>query len=488
MRQIKPDDVIRLSRGSPSLATTLILVLLLPLMLATALTGWYSIANLERQTEARMQKDIELVARAIRLPLSHALEQGYYRTVQQALDSAFSIDRVYGVYVYDSEGSTIAASGFRQGTVDTVKAAELASRGVRRGEFDHMAGEEVFSYFVPLTDGGGRINGLLQVTRQGSDFDDYLMELRRHTLLVVLVSGLVLASILLLGYRWVVGRHLRAIEDGLERIGKGELRHRLPRRGAREFRHLSTAINQMLDAIETSQQQLTRLGERLHRTEKMAALGQLAAGVAHELGSPLSTVDGKAQRLLRRDDLPASAHQALQTLRREAARMEQIIRQLLDFGRTNPLQRRRVQADLPLRLANGHLGQGSPVSVQLNLDDQDYPQVAVDCMRLDQALSNLLRNAVQAAHGKVRACISQDDGSLCYHIDDDGPGIVPDVRPHLFEPFFTTKPVGQGTGLGLAVAHAAARDHGGEIEISESPLGGARFTLKLPIYKEDDHA
>jgi signal transduction histidine kinase len=220
----------------------------------------------------------------------------------------------------------------------------------------------------------------------------------------------------------------------------------------------------------------------------MAALGQLAAGVAHELGSPLSTVDGKAQRLLRRDDLPASAHQALQTLRREAARMEQIIRQLLDFGRTNPLQRRRVQADLPLRLANGRLGQGSPVSVQLDLDDQDYPQIAVDCMRLDQALSNLLRNAVQAAHGKVRACISQDDGSLCYHIDDDGPGIVPDVRPHLFEPFFTTKPVGQGTGLGLAVAHAAARDHGGEIEISESPLGGARFTLRLPIYKEDDHA
>lgn len=481
MRQIKPDDVIRLPRGSPSLATTLILVLLLPLMLTTALTGWYSIANLENQTEARMQKDIELVARAIRLPLSHALEQGYYRTVRQALDSAFSIDRVYGAYVYDSEGSTIAASGFPQGAVDTDKAAELASRGIRQGEFDHMAGEEVFSYFVPLTDGGGRINGLLQVTRQGSDFDDYLKELRSHTLLVLLVSGLVLASILLLGYRWVVGRHLRTIEDGLERIGKGELRHRLPRNGAREFRHLSTTINQMLDAIESSQRQLTRLGERLHRAEKMAALGQLAAGVAHELGSPLSTVDGKAQRLLRRDDLPDSARQALQTLRLEAARMEQIIRQLLDFGRANPLERRRVQAGLPLRLASERLAQDSPVPIQLELGDDDYPQIDVDSMRLDQALSNLLLNAIQAAQSRVRTCISQNAGWICYHIDDDGPGIAPGIRSHLFEPFFTTKPVGQGTGLGLAVAHAAARDHGGEIEISESPLGGARFTLKLPM-------
>ncbi|HSJ48685.1 MAG TPA: two-component sensor histidine kinase, partial [Gammaproteobacteria bacterium] len=182
MRQIKPDRITRLAAGSPSLATTLILVLLLPLLLATFLTGWYSIANLEHRTQERMQKDIELVARAIRLPLSHALERGDQGTVQQALDSAFSIDRVYGVYLYDSEGSTIAASGFRQGTVDTDKAAELASRGVLQGEFDYMAGEELFSYFVPLTDAGGRINGLLQVTRQGSEFDDYLAELRYHTL------------------------------------------------------------------------------------------------------------------------------------------------------------------------------------------------------------------------------------------------------------------------------------------------------------------
>lgn len=487
MRQIKPDRITRLAAGSPSLATTLILVLLLPLLLATFLTGWYSIANLEHRTQERMQKDIELVARAIRLPLSHALERGDQGTVQQALDSAFSIDRVYGVYLYDSEGSTIAASGFRQGTVDTDKAAELANRGVLQGEFDYMAGEELFSYFVPLIDAGGRINGLLQVTRQGSEFDEYLAELRYHTLLVVLVSGMVLALILLLGHRWVVGRHLRAIEDSMERIGKGDLQHRLPQRGAREFRHLSSAINQMLDAIEVSRRQLADMGERLHRSEKMAALGQLAAGVAHELGSPLSTVDGKAQRLLRRDDLSDSARQALDTMRREAARMEKIIRQLLDFGRANPLQRRLIPADQPVHAARERLIHNTPVPIHLELHGT-APLISVDAVRLDQALGNLMLNAVQAADHQVRVSLEQDRDWIFYHVDDDGPGITPDNQPHLFEPFFTTKPVGHGTGLGLAVAHAAARDHGGEIEISKAPLGGARFTLKLPKPKGNLHA
>lgn len=473
----------RLRGSPPSLAVTLFLVMLLPLLLVTALTGWYSIAQLERQTRERMQQDIELVARAIRLPLSHAMERGYRRTVQQALESAFSIDRVYGVYVYDSEGNTVAANGIRRGAVNTDTAARIASRGERQGGFDQVAGEQLFSYFVPLTDAGGRISGLLQVTRQGSDFDNYLSELRRQSLLVLAVSGLVLALLLFLGHRWVVGSRLLAIEGGLKRIGQGDLGHRLASRGAREFRHLADSINRMLDAIESSRSELARMGELLHRSEKMAALGQLAGGVAHELGSPLSTIDGKAQRLLRRADLAEPVRRAVETVRHEAQRMERIIRQLLDFGRCNTLELRAVPAEQPLLAASRQLQGDCGVSVELDLEGE-WPVVAVDSVRVDQALGNLLLNACQAAQRRVRAQIALDGPWLCYHIDDDGPGIDPADSARLFEPFFTTKPVGQGTGLGLAVAHAAARDHGGVIEQGASALGGARFTLKLPIEAE----
>ena len=101
-------------------------------------------------------------------------------------------------------------------------------------------------------------------------------------------------------------------------------------------------------------------------------------------------------------------------------------------------------------------------------------------MRLDQALGNLLENAAQAARSQVVARCYRDGDTLVYEIDDDGPGIAEAHRPHLFEPFFTTKPTGQGTGLGLAVAHAAARDRQGVIEVGKSPLGGARFRLRIP--------
>ena len=478
MRHLKSLIFHPLCSPPPSLATSLLLVMLLPMLAVTALTGWYSIAHLERQTHERMQQDIELIARAIRLPLSHALDRGYRRTVQQALDSAFSIDRVYGVYVYDNEGNTIATAGVRQDNVDSDKVAKLAGEG-EQGEFGRMAGEEVYSYFVPLTDAGGRISGLLQVARHGSDFDDYLGQLRRHTLLVLLVSALLLITLLLAGHRWVVGRHLRGIEAGLRRIGEGELQHRLPSRGAREFRHLTLIINQMLDAIEASREQLAMLGARLHQSEKMAALGQLAAGVAHELGSPLSTVDGKAQRLLRRTDLPTGTWQALETIRRETARMEHIIRQMLDFSRSNPLDRRMISADQPLHTARAQQRANRAITLEIAAEGAP-PLLGVDPIRLDQALANLLRNACQAAHTRVVASLSWDEQHVYYHIDDDGLGISEEARKHLFEPFFTTKPVGEGTGLGLAVAHAAARDHGGQITLGSSPLGGARFTVVIP--------
>lgn len=480
-----------LRRSLPlSLTTVLLGAVLLPFVIAMVLVGGYSIHLLEQHTRVRMQEDIELIARAIRLPLSHAMERGHEGTVRQALESAFSIDRVYGIYVYDTDGTTIYASGTGGATMTRDRAKRIANQQERQGEFGRAGEVPVFSYFVPLVDTGERVSGLLQITRRGSDFDDYLTTVRRHSLTIMTLAGLMLAGVILLGHRWGVGRHLRRVEAGLTRIRAGEREHRLEGGGPRELQVLCVGINDMLDAIETSDSELEQqkareisLTERLHQSRKLAALGQLAAGVAHELGSPLSTLDGKAQRALRQPQLQPTVKDALLSIRNQAARMEHIIRQLLDFGRTNPLDRRPVPADLPLRTVLQMLADttGDAITVQLQLTPSvSRTRIRVDRVRLEQALANLLRNAVQAAQTRVRVSCLQESTGLRYCFEDDGPGISSEVRPRLFEPFFTTKAVGQGTGLGLAVAHAAARDHGGSIEIDTSELGGARFCLLLP--------
>lgn len=479
-----------------NLRTALLFFVLVPFMVLTGLSGWYSLSNLETQIEASMQEEIELIARAIRLPLSYALERGSLDDIDQALDSAFHIDRVYGVYVYDQSGRQIASSGTRRAQVHSDRAAQIAALGDRQASYEQLEHENIFSYFLPLTDTGGRINGLLQVSRRGSDFQNYLITVRQQALTGLGVLFTVLILIIYLGHHRAIGRHLQGIENSLMNIGAGVTDQRVPVTGPVELQALSRNINDMLDRINRSQAEIEErrsreleLRSRLHLSEKLAAIGQLASGVAHELGTPLSTIDGQAQRLLRRNDTSEDFKKSLGQIRSEVERMGSIIRQLLDFGRRNPLQRHAVKCDTLIRSVLDQTAAQAEVR-GIKLDINPPPTgltVSVDTVRIEQALSNLVRNAIQAANSQVMISWQQTDGMIIFSIEDDGPGIDKDQHPHLFEPFYTTKPVGEGTGLGLAVAHAAVSDHGGNIEFDRSQtLGGARFRILIEPHPHTD--
>lgn len=473
-----------------NLRMALLAYVLIPVIIAVSAAASWSLRILENQVDARMQEDIELIARAIRLPLSHALERDRRGSIQQALDSAFNIDVVYGAYVYDEDGQEIARSGQRRDTVQTSEAAALAAAGDPLGEFSETGEEMIFSYFVPLTDTGGRINGLLQVTRRGSDFSDYIAMVRQGAMMALLATCLLLAALVLFGHYGAVGRHLRRISDGMTQVKGGKTDRRLAEEGPAEIQVLSGDINDMLDRIRNSQEEIaqrqaqeTELRLRLQESEKLAAIGQLASGIAHELGTPLSTVDGKAQQVLRRDDLDEGLRQSIGKMRTEAARMEKIIQQLLDFGRRNPLQRVSMDIGALVRAALEKMEQDiQQRNIRVELPESD-PGISldVDPIRFEQALGNLLANATQACREKVWVSWrATDERQIEISVEDDGPGVDESNLSQLFDPFFTTKSVGQGTGLGLSVAHAAITDHDGHIEVDRSTdLGGARFRIIL---------
>lgn len=477
-----------------SLRTALVLMAIVPLLLTMAFFTYVGIATLGESIERRMQEQVELVARAIRGPVSYSLEKERAGSLGQALKSVFRTERVYGASVYNIEGKRIAAVGALAPFSASVDAREIILGQEGAGQYEYIGGRQVYSYFVPLFSSVGEPIGLLQVSRRKSDIKSYIERFREQAIMFLALAGLVMVGLVLFGFHGAVGRYLSGLAETMSRVRSGEYSLRASNRGPKEIASLGRALNSMLDSISRAEREIAHrkdaqqdLEQKLRQSEKMAAIGQLASGVAHELGTPLSVIDGKAQRFLRNDRLDASSRSGLQDIRHEVQRMERIVRQLLDFGRTSRQHRRRVTASSVATSAYSLVQQELPSHADVCFKGPEPgPTVYVDPMRMEQVLVNLLRNAFQAEGVGLVQLGWRLEGEewIVFSIEDDGAGVPQDIRNKLFEPFFTTKGPSEGTGLGLSVVHGIVRDHGGEVHVSDSELGGACLTVELPLEAE----
>lgn len=229
---------------------------------------------------------------------------------------------------------------------------------------------------------------------------------------------------------------------------------------------------------------LRRAEEALHHSEKLAAIGQLISGVAHELNNPLSAILLFVETLLNEAQSDED-RDALTMIRDQARRSRAIVRDLLSSARGGDVRRVRTNPVAMLeRTARGLTLQVEELGARLDLSLAGrLPDVELDGSAIAQVVTNLVVNAAQAAgqDGVVRLRSRAADARIEIVVEDTGPGIPPDVMPHLFEPFFTTKPHGEGTGLGLAVSHGIIETHGGSLTAENLPAGGARFVVTLPV-------
>jgi len=237
-----------------------------------------------------------------------------------------------------------------------------------------------------------------------------------------------------------------------------------------------------------------RLRDQLVHSERLSAIGELVAGVAHEINNPLQTIVGSVELMMDEASSPV-LRRDLETVRREAARAGQIVRNLLAFVRRSAPDR--VPIDLNdvlravLRLREFYLQQRN-IAVEAELHPSALPALA-NREEIQQIILNLLLNAEQAMQlsGIGRRIVVRSYSSerqQVIEVADDGPGIGPEIRGRIFEPFFTTKDVGQGTGLGLSISHGIAASHGGSLELCEGAMSGACFRLTLPAFVESGHA
>ncbi len=476
------------------LSRRLILFIVVPLVVSLVAGGLMLEDFLAKRFERRMQAEVEMVARALKIPVGHAVKDEREGAIDRALESTKQIGRVYSADVFNENGEIVASSRDLSEDLDEQQLSQLAdeSSSDHKGGYERVDGRDVYSHFVTLSGLDGRPSGFLQVTRLKSDFQQFMDELRWQAARYLLAIFLAVLVIVSLGYYGAAGRALNALHQSIRRVRDGEWGHRADAFGPKEIALIARSFNEMLDTIDAAERELaeqrrqqSKLEEQLRRSERLAALGRLAGGVAHELGTPLSTIMGRASQALREDDLAEKVEHNLQVIHRETHRMERIVRELLDFGRTGLGKRRDISVE---RLVNTALKAVSDdldeAGTQVECEGpSDGLTIPVDPARFERALTNLIKNASQASRGgRLRITwrpVADDQVELV--IEDDGSGIEPDDRQRIFEPFYTTKRAEEGTGLGLSIVHAIVAEHGGSIVAEASPkLGGARMSLKLP--------
>lgn len=340
------------------------------------------------------------------------------------------------------------------------------------------------------------------------EFNVPLDEAAEYTRLTTYRTALVIGAmaifglvIVFLGVR-MVGQRLDKLVAKTKRIGAGDFSEPVEVRGTDEIAQLGAALNQMSETLQSQQQELeeassARLSamEQLRHIDRLKTVGRLASGIAHELGTPLNVVSGRAGLIashrLSADEVTESAL----VIKSEADRMAEIIRQLLGFARRRPPHRTMVDLrELIVSAINLLQPMANQRDVELVTADSESLSTAVDSAQIQQVVTNLIVNAIHASStgDVVQVSLSRQEASppgdsnspkreyYCISVEDKGTGICAEAMPHLFEPFFTTKDVGEGTGLGLSVSYGIVEDHNGWIDV-QSQLGeGSRFTIFLP--------
>jgi signal transduction histidine kinase len=304
-------------------------------------------------------------------------------------------------------------------------------------------------------------------------------------------------------------RPLQDLSTATRRIATGDLDVDIPISGANELGDLARRFNQMAEALAREHRALVQAYRSLSRSERLAAVGQLTAGVAHEVGNPLAAILGYSEALLRDRDLSDRSRETTERLRDEALRIRTLVRELLDLSRPATLEVVALDAAAVLEKAADRMRSQSLLDgVTLRLtSESDLPPILSDAARVEQILVNLVENAAHAVRGGSEPCIElqayRAHGMICPNrrredawersfaemkppdavalaVLDNGPGVAPEDQPHLFDPFFTTKDPGEGTGLGLWNCHRLAEIIGGRLEMESEP-GRTRFSLVLPV-------
>lgn len=482
------------------------------------ITGAYDYVRLARERDRLVEitrTDTRIFAETLALAVRRNLRRG--RTteeLQELLDEIGSRPGLVWAAIFDPKGRVIAA-GVGEGAPsptgdDAIR--ETLETGLPASSLMGSGRDQILRYVQPFRSPDGRTAAVEVRHSLASVQRDFAAAIReRITARLVVLVFFVLAIVAVT--RWSIARPIQALIRGAQAVGSGDLTQRIEVKRADELGALAEEFNRMAEnlrrahaaLLEQSEERL-RLEREVQQTQKLAAVGMLAAEVAHEVGTPLNVVSGRAEalgRVIPRDH-PERRH--LDVIAQQTDRIAGIIRSLLDYTRPHRSELRpeaiapilsRVVSLLESRYRSKR------VRIVLTLPE-DLPRVMADADQLQQLFINLLGNALDASPpggtldvttggeptlpeaGRGEIVRGKADPPLLdIHIVDRGPGMTGDELAHVFEPFFSTKKRGQGTGLGLPIVEEIIRAHRGEVAMLSVPAHGTEAIVRLPLVPDD---
>ena len=386
--------------------------------------------------------------------------------------------------------------------------AELKSGQLTSVRVRELNGAGLYGTYFPVALIGDSRRGALEMTESLGRRDQYTRSTVQRTIL--LMGAMIIAAMLVVGIAGlrIIGRPLQALILKTQQIAAGDLRSPVMVSGSDELSTLATALNTMSAKLDESQQAVQRESaqrieaiEQLRHGDRLKTVGRLASGVAHELGTPLNVVSGRAGLIAGGKLGDEDVVQSAKTIQSEATRMTGIVQQLLNFARRSAPNRTLCNLNSVIdRTANlmDSIIRNKSAHLEITKQLPEAMMVNADAAQIQQVLSNLVMNALLSKDAGVNIQIAAEICDACspeaavsspsrvvrITVADDGDGISEAVLPNVFEPFFTTRDVGQGTGLGLSIAHGLVAEHGGWMTVESIVGQGTTFAVCLPVEVE----
>jgi len=451
-----------------------------------------------------LRSEVSTLSRTLQLALDTAGGDTPERYFDRLTVGISGFENVLGVAFYNRNGdvTSLSASLQNRKLPDVDVRGVIDSRTPVEGLFTEDAAQRYYRV-GPIANSEGEGIAAFLVIEDLPLFTNEFRTRAYQTLLTTIGLMGVLALIVPVMIRRGVTQPLNRFAQQIEIIGQGRFDQRLATTRRDEIGRLAQEFDRMCSRLESAQHRLLveseeklRLERTLRHSGKLAALGQLASRLAHEIGTPLNVIQGRAEQLLRQEGLAEKDQNFIRVIISQIERISGFLRELLTLARRpEPLLRIVSVNDIVRRVREviGEQEQQSGVEVILALAlEETLPAVQVDPDQLEQVLLNLTVNALQAVgtvgsvtlktqfveHGK-----SNGEATVDVIVADTGPGIHPDDLPRVFEPFFTTKG-SSGTGLGLAISREILLNHHGEIRVESEAGRGAQFIVSLPVRKD----